>query len=142
MSGVPPRREWPVDVLGHVLSSLVREAPRQLFARELWCGAGAASSWWARQRSFSTSLAGAGGGGSLPAKNDTVPGFTGFTGFGHCLDLLDLLDLNTLPGFTCLMPAGRPADQPAVNNTILAATAPHLPAAACQLPATARHCLQ
>ena len=83
MSGVPPRREWPVDVLGHVLSSLVREAPRQLFARELWCGAGAASSWWARQRSFSTSLAGAGGGGPYLQRTTL------------CLDLLDLLDLDT-----------------------------------------------
>lgn len=50
---------WPPtsDVLRSVLVSLMREAPRQLLARELWCGASHAGGWWGRQQRYALSCA-------------------------------------------------------------------------------------
>ena len=52
-----PRHEWPVAVLQQVVGGLMREAPRQLLARELWAGSGSAASWWRRQHLFVASTA-------------------------------------------------------------------------------------
>jgi type IV secretory pathway protease TraF len=52
-----PRHEWPVAVLQQVVGGLMREAPRQLVARELWAGSGSAAGWWRRQQLFAASTA-------------------------------------------------------------------------------------
>ena len=52
-----PRHEWPVAVLQQVVGGLMREAPRQLIARELWAGSGSAAGWWRRQQLFAASTA-------------------------------------------------------------------------------------
>lgn len=52
-----PRHEWPVAVLQQVVGDLMREAPRQLLARELWAGSGSAAGWWRRQQLFAASTA-------------------------------------------------------------------------------------
>lgn len=52
-----PRKEWPAPVLKQVLAELVQETPRHLLARELWCGTGSASQWWAFQAGYTSSTA-------------------------------------------------------------------------------------
>ncbi len=44
-------------VLRSVLVSLMREAPRQLLARELWASTGHAGGWWVRQQAYARSAA-------------------------------------------------------------------------------------
>lgn len=57
MSGMPPRSEWPRDVLKRVLSELSHEVPRHLLARDLWGNSASAVAWWARQKRYSRSMA-------------------------------------------------------------------------------------
>ena len=57
MAKTAPRHEWPVAVLQQVVGGLMREAPRQLIARELWAGSGSAACWWRRQQLFAASTA-------------------------------------------------------------------------------------
>ncbi|XP_078691237.1 serine/threonine-protein kinase SMG1-like isoform X6 [Branchiostoma floridae x Branchiostoma belcheri] len=40
------RKEWPNSVQKEVLCELVRETPRDLLARELWCSCSSAAEWW------------------------------------------------------------------------------------------------
>ncbi|XP_078611831.1 serine/threonine-protein kinase SMG1-like isoform X2 [Branchiostoma floridae x Branchiostoma japonicum] len=40
------RKEWPNSVQKEVLCELVRETPRDLLARELWCSCSSAVEWW------------------------------------------------------------------------------------------------
>ena len=52
-----PRKDWPLPVLKQVLAESIQETPRQLLARELWCGSGSASEWWSFQAGYISSTA-------------------------------------------------------------------------------------
>lgn len=59
-AGLPrnsPRKDWPLPVLKQVLAESILETPRQLLARELWCGSGSASEWWSFQAGYTSSTA-------------------------------------------------------------------------------------
>lgn len=59
-AGLPrnsPRKDWPLPVLKQVLTESIQETPRQLLARELWCGSGSASEWWSFQAGYTSSTA-------------------------------------------------------------------------------------
>ena len=58
--GVPlttPRKDWPLPLLKQILTESVQETPSHLLARELWCGCGSASEWWAYQAGYTSSTA-------------------------------------------------------------------------------------
>lgn len=59
-AGLPrnsPRKDWPLPLLRQVLTESIQETPRQLLARELWCGSGSASEWWTFQAGYTSSTA-------------------------------------------------------------------------------------
>ena len=59
-AGLPrnsPRKDWPLPVLKQILTESIQETPRQLLARELWCGIGSASEWWSFQAGYTSSTA-------------------------------------------------------------------------------------
>ena len=59
-AGLPrnsPRKDWPLPVLKQILTESIQETPRQLLARELWCGSGSASEWWSFQAGYTSSTA-------------------------------------------------------------------------------------
>lgn len=59
-AGLPrnsPRKEWPLPLLKQILTDSIQETPRQLLARELWCGSGSASEWWTFQAGYTSSTA-------------------------------------------------------------------------------------
>lgn len=51
------RKDWPLPVLKQILTESIQETPRQLLARELWCGSGSASEWWSFQAGYTSSTA-------------------------------------------------------------------------------------
>ena len=51
------RKEWPLEVLRQVLTTLMREVPRNLLERQVWSGSSSASDWWRRQQHHSRSAA-------------------------------------------------------------------------------------
>lgn len=57
MSSSASRDKWPLKVLKKVLQQLQAEIPRQLLARELFCGAGSTAEWLQRQRAYASSTA-------------------------------------------------------------------------------------
>ena len=59
-AGLPrnsPRKDWPLPLLKQILTESIQETPRQLLARELWCGSGSASEWWSFQAGYTSSTA-------------------------------------------------------------------------------------
>ena len=59
-AGLPrttPRKDWPLPLLKQILTDSMQETPRQLLARELWCGSGSASEWWGFQAGYTSSTA-------------------------------------------------------------------------------------
>ena len=52
-----PRKDWPLPLLKQILTESIKETPRHLLARELWCGSGSASEWWSFQAGYTSSTA-------------------------------------------------------------------------------------
>jgi hypothetical protein len=52
-----PRKLWPPAVLLNVFKTLLRKAPAQLLANELWASANDAPHWWAMRRRYTSTLA-------------------------------------------------------------------------------------
>ncbi|KAL0054989.1 hypothetical protein WJX82_005498 [Trebouxia sp. C0006] len=57
LSRTTPRKDWPLPLLKQILTESVQETPGHLLARELWCGCGSASEWWAYQAGYTSSTA-------------------------------------------------------------------------------------
>lgn len=51
------RKEWPVSILKKVLTELMAETPKDLLAKELWCGSVTPGQWWRTVRRYSFSVA-------------------------------------------------------------------------------------
>ncbi|XP_004535156.1 serine/threonine-protein kinase Smg1 [Ceratitis capitata] len=51
-----PRKQWPLPILRRVLEELIKETPRDLLAKELWCFANTASDWRNSVRNYSLSM--------------------------------------------------------------------------------------
>ncbi|KAI7861672.1 hypothetical protein BDF14DRAFT_1991502 [Spinellus fusiger] len=51
------RRHWPKQVLKKAYMKLVKETPRELMSKELWCSSSDATEWLSKSVSFSRSLA-------------------------------------------------------------------------------------
>ena len=59
-AGLPaqlPRKRWPAELLLRVFRQLLRKAPAQLLASELWAGAADAERWWDMRRKYTVTLA-------------------------------------------------------------------------------------
>ncbi|XP_039962774.1 serine/threonine-protein kinase Smg1 [Bactrocera tryoni] len=50
------RKQWPLATLRRVLEELIKETPRDLLAKELWCFANTAADWRASVRNYSLSM--------------------------------------------------------------------------------------
>ncbi|KYQ50767.1 Serine/threonine-protein kinase SMG1 [Trachymyrmex zeteki] len=55
--GLENRKEWPIHVLKKVLEELMRETPKDLLAKEIWCNSINAGSWWQATKNYSYSVA-------------------------------------------------------------------------------------
>ncbi|KAL0113113.1 hypothetical protein PUN28_012373 [Cardiocondyla obscurior] len=55
--GLENRKEWPIHVLKKVLEELMRETPKDLLAKEIWCSSINAGSWWQATKNYSYSVA-------------------------------------------------------------------------------------
>ncbi|XP_036318874.1 serine/threonine-protein kinase Smg1 [Rhagoletis pomonella] len=51
-----PRKQWPLATLRRVLEELIKETPRDLLAKELWCFANTAVDWRNSVRSYALSM--------------------------------------------------------------------------------------
>ncbi|XP_053950535.1 serine/threonine-protein kinase Smg1 [Anastrepha ludens] len=51
-----PRKQWPLATLRRVLEELIKETPRDLLAKELWCFANTATDWRNSVRNYSLSM--------------------------------------------------------------------------------------
>ncbi|KAL6442065.1 hypothetical protein ACFW04_002410 [Cataglyphis niger] len=55
--GLENRKEWPIHVLKKVLEELMKETPKDLLAKEIWCNSIHAGSWWQATKNYSYSVA-------------------------------------------------------------------------------------
>lgn len=55
--GLENRKEWPTHVLKKVLEELMKETPKDLLAKEIWCNSINAGSWWQATKNYSYSVA-------------------------------------------------------------------------------------
>ncbi|XP_067639367.1 serine/threonine-protein kinase Smg1 [Eurosta solidaginis] len=56
MKVTDPRKQWPLAILRRVLDELIKETPRDLLAKELWCMANTAADWRKSICSYAASL--------------------------------------------------------------------------------------
>ena len=99
-AGLPrttPRKDWPLPLLKQILTDSMQETPRQLLARELWCGSGSASEWWSFQAGYTSSTA--------------AMSMVGFAPDADCASLIVLLLACAVLGVV-LMVVGLSADVP------------------------------
>ncbi|KYB28836.1 serine/threonine-protein kinase SMG1 [Tribolium castaneum] len=57
IKNIENRKEWPLSVLKQVLTELMAETPSDLLAKELWCNAIDANTWWQVVKRYSYSVA-------------------------------------------------------------------------------------
>lgn len=57
IKNIENRKEWPLNILKHVLSELMNETPSDLLTKELWCNSVSANTWWQVVKRYSYSVA-------------------------------------------------------------------------------------
>ncbi|KAL6068818.1 Serine/threonine-protein kinase smg1 [Balamuthia mandrillaris] len=57
ITNIMSRRDWPFDVLKHIFVQLVKETPRWILSKELWCSSSTAEEWWNKTQVYNRSVA-------------------------------------------------------------------------------------